>query len=108
MCVICFEDSGEHATLSCRHGFHYNCLVKWWISQYDADCDVSCPLCRFEPSKDETDYLVFHIFTRLYLKKIGKGKSHLKRWIQNLKDTWIPRVSMIDLLDASEYIPTNT
>jgi len=41
-CCICMEVLGvdDSDTLSCGHGYHYNCILQW------ADRNSFCPLCR--------------------------------------------------------------
>ncbi|KAA6413197.1 MAG: hypothetical protein FRX48_02941 [Lasallia pustulata] len=51
-CSICmsdFVDSELMMQTHCRHGFHAQCLMEFWDSEYKYD--YSCPLCRQSPGR---------------------------------------------------------
>jgi hypothetical protein len=49
ICGLSLNDEFSH-TLKCNHKFHYDCLMKYYISNKNYSC--TCPYCR-----QKTDYL---------------------------------------------------
>jgi len=49
-CAICLLecDQGETSVvLPCSHGFHRQCISRWWLRQ--PETPMKCPLCRQQP-----------------------------------------------------------
>lgn len=41
ICLDVLEDSDVVRRLSCRHTYHSECIVKWYMKKHD-----TCPLCK--------------------------------------------------------------
>lgn len=52
-CPVCFEVMTSHnkKTLTCKHTFHTNCILKWFVE------NNTCPVCRVPQPNDE--FVVF-------------------------------------------------
>lgn len=84
-CAICMEEiETEHATsVGCTHMFHGKCLVQHMISQ-----DVRCPLCRFDPHREEEDEEYNNRVTlkdAMDLAKADTQSTSTKRKLANMK-----------------------
>ncbi len=58
-CPICFKSLHERqiARFTCMHNFCAPCLSSWVLKQEQNEINVSCPLCRFFPSKTQISYI---------------------------------------------------
>lgn len=50
-CAVCMEDvpstnSAKHKRLSCGHAFHFNCIMRWFVTSDE------CPTCRCKQPND--------------------------------------------------------
>mmetsp|Transcript_3169 Transcript_3169/g.2602 ORF Transcript_3169/g.2602 Transcript_3169/m.2602 type:complete len:98 (-) Transcript_3169:99-392(-) len=41
-CAICLESNSDCRLRTCQHGFHHECLTKWFCKSRK----LCCPLCR--------------------------------------------------------------
>ena len=41
-CTICLEETSDLVQLSCKHRFHTDCILKWFLTQKN----TCCPCCR--------------------------------------------------------------
>lgn len=50
ICLDALEDSDVVRQLSCRHTYHSDCIVKWYMKKHD-----TCPLCKtyYVPHEEE-------------------------------------------------------
>ena len=105
MCAICYNDEKPmNYTISCKHSFHTFCLIQWWDNRDRAHCPISCPMCRYEPSKDEIEHCRLTSLAYNWTKKMSRGEDVVKVWFEKVKrHTYI--TPMENVLSASEFVP---
>ena len=105
MCAICYdEEKPINYLMPCKHSFHTGCLMLWWDNRDRAQCPITCPLCRYEPSNDEIEHCRLTSLAYTWTKKMSRGEDMVKVWIEYVK-AHTATTPMVKLLKAQEFVP---